>query len=252
MICLMHEAEPYGHLLVNGVPLTPKKLAPLVGMGEQDVCDCLTELAEAGVYSIENGTIYSRRMKRDAEKALANRANGSMGGNPNLKPDNPQVNPEDKAQKLEARNQKLERKGEGADARPRSALKDRKRAIRIPDDLTASREAQVAAGLSESIGAAEFMKFKNYALERGRTCVDWAAAERNWYIRAAEFRGIKPPSKSEPVELSGFYVRFASPEMDAWDRWELENKKRYPRDRSGGWRFPSQWPPAEAEKVDAA
>lgn len=243
MLCLMHEAEPYGHLLVNGLPLTPKKLAPLVGMGEQDVCDYLTELAEAGVYSVEDDTIYSRRMKRDAEKAAANRANGSKGGNPNLPPtDNPPVNPEDKAQRPDARSQNLDLKEEGARA-PRSQGKDRKRATRFPEGLSANRESQIAAGLSESVGAIEFTKFKNHSLERGRTCVDWAAAERNWYIKAAEYRGIEPPAKPSEVPLSGYYAPFDSPELEAWTKHEMVSGKKYPRDKRGGWRFPTRWPP---------
>jgi hypothetical protein len=40
-----------------------------------------------------------------------------------------------------------------------------------------------------------------------------------------------------------YYAAFDSPEMEAWTIYERAQKKSFPRDKSGGWRFPSQWPP---------
>lgn len=87
---------------------------------------------------------------------------------------------------------------EGADAPPRPMKKDRVRASRIPEGLTANRAAQEAAGLSGAEGEREFTKFRNHALEKGRTCIDWLAAERNWYLKAAEFMGRKPLANATP------------------------------------------------------
>lgn len=95
MICLMHEAEPYGSLLVNGAPVSEKQLASLVGATVREVRAAMAELQTAGVFSEADGVIFSRRMKRDFEKAQRDRANGRGGGNPRLKQG---VNPEDKAQ----------------------------------------------------------------------------------------------------------------------------------------------------------
>ncbi len=101
MLCIMHEASPYGSMRVNGRPVTDRQLAALAG-GEIDAL--LVELEEAGVFSREeDGTIYSRRMQRDAEKASRDKANGRKGGNPDIKRG---VNPPDKAQKPDARYQK--------------------------------------------------------------------------------------------------------------------------------------------------
>lgn len=100
MLCIMHEASPYGSLRVNGRTVTDRQLSALAG-GE--VGELLAELEDAGVFSREDdGTIYSRRMQRDAEKAARDKANGKEGGNPSLKRG---VNPKDKAQKPEARSQ---------------------------------------------------------------------------------------------------------------------------------------------------
>lgn len=70
MLCLMHEAEPYGHLLIKGLPVNPKQLASLFGAGLRETVNALAELESCGVFSkTESGTIYSRRMVRDAHKA---------------------------------------------------------------------------------------------------------------------------------------------------------------------------------------
>jgi hypothetical protein len=109
MLCLMHEARPHGSLLVNGKPVTAAQLANLVGAGIAEVEGFLAELEEAGVFSRDaDGALYSRRMRRDEERAAVNRVNGRAGGNPSLKasvnpPDNPPVKAGVKAQKPESR-----------------------------------------------------------------------------------------------------------------------------------------------------
>ena len=109
MLCLMHEARPHGSLLVNGKPVTAAQLANLVGGGVAEVEGFLAELEEAGVFSRDaDGALYSRRMRRDEERAAVNRVNGRAGGNPSLKagvnpPVNPAVKAGDKAQKPESR-----------------------------------------------------------------------------------------------------------------------------------------------------
>jgi hypothetical protein len=106
MLCLMHEAVPRASLLVNGLPIDERQLAALCGVSVRDVVKCLDQLEAAGVFSREvNRTIYSRRMRRDEEKAERDKANGKGGGNPSLKG---VVNPPDKAQIPEARVQKPE------------------------------------------------------------------------------------------------------------------------------------------------
>lgn len=115
MMCLMHKAEPYGSLLVNGARIDKRKLAVLVGISEKECSALLMELEGNGVFSRDDdGTLYSRRMRRDFAKAEQDKVNGKRGGNPTVKGGvNPPVNPTDnptvnggvKAQKLEARSQ---------------------------------------------------------------------------------------------------------------------------------------------------
>jgi hypothetical protein len=96
MLAIMDEANPYGHLLINGKPLNSRQIANQVGggSGEKQVKDLLAELEDAGVFSkTDQGVIYCRRMVRDHAKSENDRQNGLKGGNPTLKG---VVNPNDK------------------------------------------------------------------------------------------------------------------------------------------------------------
>ena len=85
MIALMHEATPYGHLLVSGRSPTDAQLAVLAGAPSDQIPELLGELDSAGVFSrTREGVIYSRKMTRTAKKAAIARKNGKNGGNPTL------------------------------------------------------------------------------------------------------------------------------------------------------------------------
>ncbi|MDD7973431.1 hypothetical protein [Roseinatronobacter alkalisoli] len=113
MISLMHEATPYGHLLVSGQCPTDTQLAVLVGAPPDQIAALLGELESARVFSrTREGVIYSRKLSRMAKKAATARNNGRKGGNPSLgkggknpPPVNPQDKGGDKPQRPEARDQ---------------------------------------------------------------------------------------------------------------------------------------------------
>lgn len=86
MLCFMHEADPYGHLRLNGQDLEASVLARMVGAGRSEVKRALAELENAGVFSKNSqGTIYSRRMIND-ENLRQKRAQGGIKAleNPNV------------------------------------------------------------------------------------------------------------------------------------------------------------------------
>ena len=107
---------------MNGARIDKRKLAILVGISEKDCSTLLMELEGNGVFSRDDdGTLYSRRMRRDFAKSEQDKANGKRGGNPTVKggvnpPDNPTDNGGVKAQKLEARSQKDNSEPIGSDA----------------------------------------------------------------------------------------------------------------------------------------
>ena len=85
LISYMHEGQPYGHLTIDGVQPALNDIAALVARPVTDVRKALAELEAKQVFSrAESGAIYSRRMVRDNEKAIANVINGYEGGNPNV------------------------------------------------------------------------------------------------------------------------------------------------------------------------
>jgi hypothetical protein len=113
MMCIMHEAEPYGHLIVGKVPVTNRQLASLAGIPPGDCLKFIAELESAGVYSRQDGTktIYSRRMVRDREKSEEGRRHirkrfpeGKVEGPkptspPNRSPTTDPITPEARSQK---------------------------------------------------------------------------------------------------------------------------------------------------------
>jgi predicted transcriptional regulator len=54
MLCLIHEADPSGSLLVKGKPISDKQLAMLVGRHVEKIGCLLSELEDAGVFSRDN------------------------------------------------------------------------------------------------------------------------------------------------------------------------------------------------------
>lgn len=113
MISIMHEASPYGHLLVSGLAPTDAQLAVLVGTSPDQIPALRGELESAGVFSrTREGVIYSRRMTRVAKKSAVAKKNGKNGGNPTLlkqrgnsASDNQKPTDPVKPQKPEARSQ---------------------------------------------------------------------------------------------------------------------------------------------------
>lgn len=184
MLALMHEATPYGHLLVSGLVPTDAQLSVLVGAPSDQIPDLLGELEAAGVFSrTSKGVIYSRKMTRMQKKAATARNNGRKGGNPSLgkekgnsSPDNPKVKGGVKPQKPEARDQSKEREA--------NASQKKKRKTPIPEDAVISpRQIEIAAeeGHGQEEAEAQFSRFKSSALANDRRYANWDAAWRNWF-----------------------------------------------------------------------
>jgi len=70
IMCIMHSAEPYGHLVTRmGEPLSMARLSRVVGSTEEECIALIDELEDVGVFSrTQGGAIYSRRMVADFEK----------------------------------------------------------------------------------------------------------------------------------------------------------------------------------------
>lgn len=80
MLCIMHEAEPYGHLVVNGKAMNEKQLSRAAGGSLKQIRALLSELESTGVFSrTEDGVIYSRRMVKDQHIRAVRAEAGAKG-----------------------------------------------------------------------------------------------------------------------------------------------------------------------------
>lgn len=108
MLCLMHEAEPRGHLLVKGRRPSDAQLGMLSGITDGSIPVLLAELREAEVFSeTDDGVIFSRKMVKDTKvsKEQSDRRkkgwevaqSGNTGGSKPEEPKKPEARIEDSA-----------------------------------------------------------------------------------------------------------------------------------------------------------
>jgi hypothetical protein len=110
MLCIMHEASPYGHLILGGRAVSNDVLARVAGLGVEECGALIAELESAGVLSrTRKAVIYSRRMVKDHSRAEKGRKSvskrwGQDAGNKQEKPEPNRVpNRKPITQKPEAR-----------------------------------------------------------------------------------------------------------------------------------------------------
>ena len=81
----------------------------------------------------------------------------------------------------------------------------------------------------------------------------WLAGQKDYrtlhaerFISQRRFDGFRPDEGTPRLVASNFYAKADSAELEAWDaHWRLTKGKSAPRDKHGGWYFPSEWPPNE-------
>lgn len=73
LMIIAHDAEPYGHLAINGVSIPHENLARMCGGTLSEYTAMITELDRVGIPSYTpDGVMYSRRMVADAQKRETN------------------------------------------------------------------------------------------------------------------------------------------------------------------------------------
>jgi hypothetical protein len=88
-------------------------------------------------------------------------------------------------------------------------------------------------------------------LERDKIGTEYIPQAVKW-LRDRRWLDYQLSSEVPLPEIPGFYASFDSMELVMWDRYEREIGKSTPRDKNGGWRFPTQWPPGHEPKTEAA
>jgi hypothetical protein len=199
----MHDANPYGHLLVNGQSPTDAQLGVLAGCPSEQIPDLLGELETAGVFSrTRAGVIYSRKMSRMAKKAAIARNNGRKGGNPKLcnnrenpPSDNQQDKGHDKPQKPEARSQKKKDTPNGVS----------KKGSRLSENWTLPKdwgEWAVSEGVDEVSVRREADRFRDYWIGKAGQAgakLDWRATWRNWIRKWQDDRSQRRQSSAPTI-----------------------------------------------------
>lgn len=81
----------------------------------------------------------------------------------------------------------------------------------------------------------------------------WLAAQKDYrtlhaerFISQRRFDGFRPDEGTPRLVASNFYAKAGSAELEAWDaHWRLTKGKSAPRDKHGGWYFPTEFPTNE-------
>ena len=220
MLCLMADADPVGHLLVNGRSPNMRQLSAVLGCSEREATKLVAELEENGVFSrSEDGTIFSRRMVRDKAISDEAAANGKKGGNPNITgkgkrkvkgEDAEGLTPSLKAnatpplkhQETEAEadtERTLSLRSSERAQNPKSEKS--KRACRLPADWRPSPEMAEFArsnGVDPERTAAVFRDYWVGVPDPKGRKVDWNATWRNWVRREDSMQ--PNPQRTAPSE----------------------------------------------------
>jgi len=86
MMCIMHDAEPYGHLVIADNPVDDAELARQSGLPPKQVALWRQELETKGVIERNaSGVVFNPRMVRDEQTRSRRASGGRLGGNPSLK-----------------------------------------------------------------------------------------------------------------------------------------------------------------------
>lgn len=135
---------------------------------------------------------------------------------------------------------------------PRASRKKPKRSI--PDGFEV---AGPNVSYAKSLGFSDFeikrehQKFCMNAKANARSYSDWNAAEHNWFTKAAEFAGKRPRGEWDAPE-DGMIEVLDQIALEAWDAHSFKTTgKRFPRNKKGGWRFPTKFPPGYEQRIIA-
>lgn len=70
MLCICHQAKPYGHFLIDESAPTETELSVMTGIPTEQIPALIGELSSRGIFSrTAKGVIYSRKMVNDEKKS---------------------------------------------------------------------------------------------------------------------------------------------------------------------------------------
>ena len=261
MLCIMHEAKPRGSLVKDGEPYTPRRLAAVARAPVKEVERLLAELEAEGVFSRDpEGTIFSRRMRRDIEKAATDRRNGGLGGNPKLKGRhkggvNPPDNGQDKAQKPEARSQ-IPDPSSIDDGRDRGSVCDRFFAAFPKFDEPDGVQRELLRIIDEGAAIEDIVAgAKRYAKSVTGKDAKFIASPLRW-LQNGRWREAPDKPKDEVrvpgrEYTEGWLIAKETPQGRAWVAHRVAVGARpanvFEHHGVGSWFFETEWPPSRSQ-----
>lgn len=180
IICLMHESDERGVLMLNGQPMPESALCRLLGLDNQKLTTTLTTLLTYGVARRResDGAIFSKRMVADEKLRQTRKEAGSKGGNPLLLNQNATTQVKQKATPSSSSSSSI------------SSSDNKGKAKATLDEVKAFAKE---LNLPESDGESCFHKWEGNGWKNGTNSIkDWKATIRSW--KAAGFL----PSQKQP------------------------------------------------------
>ena len=217
-LCIMHEANPRGHLLLNGVPVEDSTLARMAGVSVDEIRFLMDELRQAGVSSVtRNGVIFSRRMTKDHARAQKGKAAVKKRKDRQKSEDTDCTQAPDAKQKSGAPNRYPSRipSTQKPEARSQSkkeeayASSKKKRGTRIKEDWVLPKDWgdwALSQGWPEHAIRLEADKFHDHwkaAPGQKGVKLDWQATWRNWMRNSKSPKnrkfGDNDPTTTDPT-----------------------------------------------------
>lgn len=118
MICLMAKSKRHGYLLAGDKPMGAEHIARIFGESLETTSGLLVELAQAGVYSVEEDCIFSRRMVKEESSRKSDRIRQFRKRHASVTPMSNGCHAHVTVQRLEATEARGQIKRERAQARP--------------------------------------------------------------------------------------------------------------------------------------
>lgn len=254
MLSIMHEANPRGHLLVNGIAPNDAQLGLLVGSPPTAIGELLSELERADVFSRKkSGVIYSRRMVIDENRTRIAQEFGAMGGNPRLcnKTEKHRgVNGRDKPQIPDTRVQ-IEKVNSPKRKRVSypSEFEDFWKAF--PTDANMSKKEAFNEWTrldpeDQQLAVISLEAFAYYC----RKNPDYRPVHACRYLKQRRFEGhIKAVEEVREKSRPSFKFRRGTPQYAAWNDYRAARGQ--PQIFKDEWFFTSEWPPGHPQREKA-
>ncbi len=234
MLAIMHEASPFGHLVLNDKPVPTETLALMVGSTRDEVEKLLAELNAASVFRVNRkGAIHSARMIKERVRSEKSRKGAEKQWSQARKKTKESTAPNGSptAKKLEVRSQSPDSKEEPFGS---------SQASRLPAEWGLSPEllgwtAENFPAATQSEIKLEVERFRNYWTAKdgpGAVKRDWDAAWRFWALNQWRSDGNSQPQRPQTPMVR--LHRTLQPELFA--ACERLQGKKAPGDE---WRFPA-------------